>query len=1228
MGKKCINYIAPFILALLVIGTMAGTASAAADITANGNIINFSVPNQIAIDFTEGGVTGTQVLNASFTAFGTLNLSSGGVRNLTSNDSGTLTVNNPPFNVTEFIYTYDGAPVATNETATINVTAPTQIFDDAGNTFDSTTNPIVLGDLQAPLVVSAVTTSTTTINVTFSETISAVDPAALPGDFTLIGVANNSIVIGLSSSGLDSNLTLTLDKPMSGSDSPLLNYTFNSSDPTDVSIFDNAIPPNFLNNFALVQVTNTLAPGIIPPTITSWGNNKTNNASFNVNLNLSEGVNFNATPDQVIVTWHWFQDGVDKSNNLNNLNTSFSSGGLHRVEVNATNANGTSSTITWAVTVSSVGGVPSIISWGNNKTNDNSTSVTLNVNEPVTFNATANQTIDTWHWFQDDALQSNTSDNLNTSFISAGPHTVKVNATNNSNGTSSTLTWSVTVLPAGVAPNITSWNNSKTGDNNTNVTLNATESVNFNATADQVIDTWHWFQDDSPLSNTSDNLNTSFSRSGLHTVKVNASNNSNGTSNTITWNVTITTTNVTISSAKITGPKQITIEFVPGVGGTFVSGGQNTSYGALNLASGGARTLISGSILGVPGTGNYTFSGDPVATNATATINVTDITQIFDDATPANIFESALNPIVLTDGQPPINVSAATVNATAINITFSENINDAGATSGDFVISGVATIPNVIGLSSSGSDRNTTLVLDNTMTGSDRPVVNYTFSAVHVVDTAGNPLSDFVLQAVTDTLPPIPLVVTIVSPSDINSTNDTGYVNVTAMLNKTGTAQLNWNGVNITMLPGPLQSAGTVFSMNMTPLLSGNYTFKVYANDTDGLSNVSETRIVTVNRTTINNTIGTIIDPLTFKTNETLNITAPDGNVTVTIPDGTNASIDGVALSFISVDSLAQVNSTFTLGSSNDRWVGENISMGPEGAIFTPDIQIRFNYTTDMLNASGISASELRVKFYNIATREWDVLPSTLFDGYILVNVSHFSTFALIGTTSSGGGGNNPSSGGGSSGGGGGVVSGEDFANIAKSESNDEDLIANTPVTYTFKTPELGVYEIALTGKENELAITVRAEVLKGTSKQVTAQPSGTVYKNVNIIAGTSRMKEALVKFRVENTWLGSNSVAAGDVKLLHWDGSKWNQLDTAQTTTDATYTYYEAKTTSLSPFAISGITGGAAGTTATSVVTGTPGTTGTGTPVPTAANKTPGFEIGLTVAILSVAYLLGRKRR
>jgi PGF-pre-PGF domain-containing protein len=479
----------------------------------------------------------------------------------------------------------------------------------------------------------------------------------------------------------------------------------------------------------------------------------------------------------------------------------------------------------------------------------------------------------------------------------------------------------------------------------------------------------------------------------------------------------------------------------------------------------------------------------------------------------------------------------------------------------------------------------------------------------------------------------VPIVITITNPAD-GSVNDTGSVNVTVTLDNNGTAKyLNWNGVNNTMTPTTSQPAGTVFSMNMTGLLSGNHSFKVFANDSNGLMNVSETRIVTVNRTIVNTTIGSVINLSTFITNATLEISAPSGNVTITIPNGTNASVGGAALAYISTDSLAQVNSTFTLGSS-DRWVGENISMGPEGARFSPDIQIRFNYTDDEWRAAGITdESQLKVRFYNTSAtpNAWET-PTQSQDktlNYILVNLSHFSTFALLGTTTTSGGGGG---GGSSSGtGGGGIVTAEPYDNIAKSESYDKDLTADAPVTYTFKAPELGVYEIAFTGKENENGITLRVEVLKATSKKVTVQAPGTVYKNINILAGTKRMKEALVRFKIENSWLGSNNLAGSDVKMLHWDGSQWTQLETTQTAKDDTYTSFEAKTDALSPFAISGLKGGVIVPTATpaGAVTGTPVVpTGTGTPAPAPTKKVPAFEFVLTIAILSVSYLFGRKRR
>ncbi len=455
----------------------------------------------------------------------------------------------------------------------------------------------------------------------------------------------------------------------------------------------------------------------------------------------------------------------------------------------------------------------------------------------------------------------------------------------------------------------------------------------------------------------------------------------------------------------------------------------------------------------------------------------------------------------------------------------------------------------------------------------------------------------------------------------------------------------------------PLNVLYTI-TLNTTNMFDGNYTAttNVYAagmNAAQGFTSTTSVAFV------INPRIFTVSIPVipAGTSADSGLIQTPTGNYSYTIVAGNNATIPVTLNVTVQVNPptgvSTQVNSTGTGGlgagaipslyfnySVNDSTWYDNISY----------IHMQMYYNQSAI-PSNVDESTLRPARYlsNTTPASWVKMEcgtctrtlEVAEDGrnvnliasgvdtssnFVWANVTHYSSYGMGGTvtsTSSVGG----STGG--TGGGGGVVTAESFDNIAKSESYDKNLVANTPVTYTFKAPELGVYEIAFTGKENENGITLRVEALKGTSKQVTAQPPGTVYKNINILAGTKRMKEALVRFRVENSWLGSNSLAGSDVKMLHWVGSQWTQLETAQTTKDDTYTYYETKTDTFSPFAISGIKGGVLVPTATpaGAVTETPVMpTGTATPAPT--RKVPGFEFVLTVAILSAAYLSGRKRR
>lgn len=223
------------------------------------------------------------------------------------------------------------------------------------------------------------------------------------------------------------------------------------------------------------------------------------------------------------------------------------------------------------------------------------------------------------------------------------------------------------------------------------------------------------------------------------------------------------------------------------------------------------------------------------------------------------------------------------------------------------------------------------------------------------------------------------------------------------------------------------------------------------------------------------------------------------------------------------------------------------------------------------------------------------------------------------------------SSGSGSSsgGGGGGTVSSEPSENVLKKENREDTLAKDVAKTFSFSTPELAVSQIVITSNINTEPVSVQVELLKERSSIAKENAAGTVYKYINIYVGTAgspaskNIKEAVVKFKLENSWIKSNDFADSDIVLQKWDGTQWIKLETSKKNSDDNYTFYEAKTDAFSAFAITGVKEETAASAASPE-----STTSAETPLSTtqaAAKSAPGFGIIAAIAVLAIVILIRR---
>jgi len=227
-----------------------------------------------------------------------------------------------------------------------------------------------------------------------------------------------------------------------------------------------------------------------------------------------------------------------------------------------------------------------------------------------------------------------------------------------------------------------------------------------------------------------------------------------------------------------------------------------------------------------------------------------------------------------------------------------------------------------------------------------------------------------------------------------------------------------------------------------------------------------------------------------------------------------------------------------------------------------------------------------------------------------------------------------PSSGGsGGGGGGGGGISGENFTNIEVNEKYYLYIYKDRVTSYRFTSTSNPVLFVNITGNISPGEIRTSIEVLRDTSTLVKEPAPGIVYKNANIWVGTSgfavpkNINEAVISFKVENTWISNNGFSKNDIKMYKWDGNGWLMLETVAKGTDEIYSYFESKTNSFSSFAISGIESTYVPIVSkpTESLTATPETGQES--ANTQAEKSPGFEVTFMIISIYAIYLSWRRK-
>lgn len=132
-------------------------------------------------------------------------------------------------------------------------------------------------------------------------------------------------------------------------------------------------------------------------------------------------------------------------------------------------------------------------------------------------------------------------------------------------------------------------------------------------------------------------------------------------------------------------------------------------------------------------------------------------------------------------------------------------------------------------------------------------------------------------------------------------------------------------------------------------------------------------------------------------------------------------------------------------------------------------------------------------------------------------------------------------------------------------------VVKDEHITHEFSEPKLDIRSIEFDSLGYSDEFMVKVQELKNTSVLVDKPAPGITYKSFRFFVDTqyNRIKNILINFRVENSWLENNSVNASSVALYRYVNGQWNSLNTTLVSQDEEYTHYTASSPGFSVFAI-----------------------------------------------------------